>query len=60
MAEKEVTVTDGPALHRRIAVAAERPGVQTSDVVILRPSQIDSSGEVAPGGAAITDKGLKR
>ena len=60
MADKEVTVVDGPDLHMRIAAAAERHGVQTSDVVVLRPSQIDTSGEVAPGGAAFTDKGLKR
>ena len=60
MAEKNVTVTDGPDLHRRIEEAARLHGVETSEVAIVRPSQIDSSGEVAPGGATVADRGLKR
>ncbi len=56
----QVTVTDGPDLHRRIAEAAERHGVETSDVIIIKSAQIDTSSEGAPNGALLADKGLKR
>ena len=46
----QVTVTDGPDLHRRIAEAAERHGVETSDVIIIKSAQIDTSSEGAHNG----------
>ena len=56
----QVTVTEGPDLHQRIAEAAERHGVETSDVIIIKSAQIDTSSEGAPNGALLADKGLKR
>ena len=60
MAVAQVTVTEGPDLHQRIADAAERHGVKTSEVLVVKSGQIDTSSEGAPNGALLADKRLER
>ena len=55
-----VTVTDGPDLHRRIADAAERHGVEVKDVEVIKVAQIDSSRGGDPAGSPRAEKGIQR
>ena len=56
----QVTVTEGPDLHQRIAAAAERYGVKTKDVQVIKASHIDTSSGGDPTGSPLAEHGLKR
>ena len=55
-----VTVTDGPDLHRRIADAAERNGVDVKDVEVIKVGQVDTSRGGDPAGSPLSEKGIQR